>query len=86
MAYDKLTELVREARDILDAEGHSDECILRCLQNNCRGDHGCDICTDDDDEYDDGLVLIAGQLYDAETLELADEPDQDQEDGHRQEP
>jgi hypothetical protein len=42
-----LYELLNKAHDILDDEGHDEECALRCLANECSVDHHCDECAED---------------------------------------
>lgn len=43
---DPLEEALRIAHDILDDEHHDDDCVLRCLRNDCGTDHHCERCID----------------------------------------
>lgn len=45
-----LNDAYSALKDRLDDEGHDDDCVWRCLRNDCHGDHGCNKCTDEDFE------------------------------------
>lgn len=44
-----IDDLSRQLRDALDDEGHDNECILRCLRNDCDDDHHCYKCGENGD-------------------------------------
>lgn len=44
-----LTDLLLEARNQIDAEGHDEDCVLRCLRNECDDDHHCDQDADEEE-------------------------------------
>ena len=53
MTDDDLKQLIEAStiiRDILDNEGHDDDCILRCFRNDCDADHHCEVCGEDEDD------------------------------------
>lgn len=31
----------------LDEDGHDEDCVLRCLVDDCRQEHSCDVCRED---------------------------------------
>lgn len=47
--WDALNDAYTKLHNILDAQGHDNDCVWRCLRNDCRIDHGCSM----DEDYEE---------------------------------
>ena len=43
-ATDETYAKYRALHDALDDERHDEECVMRCLRNECDDDHHCEVC------------------------------------------